>query len=136
MGDIRQFGITVDRFARNLTIAAETLQKQVALDLFGRIVRRTPVKTGRARASWTIAVNRPDRSVQPEGHASYPPPTAGPVLVKVGDQIWISNNLPYIVRLEKGSSRQAPQGMVALSVEEVHAQLTASERAALNKAGL
>ena len=37
---------------------------------------------------------------------------------QLGDDIWISNNLPYIEALEEGHSQQAPHGMVALSLAE------------------
>ena len=33
--------------------------------------------------------------------------------------VWLSNNLDYILFLEEGSSRQAPQGMVAVTVQEL-----------------
>ena len=40
---------------------------------------------------------------------------------EVGDTIYLANNLPYIRKLEEGSSQQAPAGMVALSVQEFSA---------------
>ena len=40
-----------------------------------------------------------------------------------GESIWISNNLPYITALEDGHSKQAPAGMVALSLAEVSSGL-------------
>ncbi len=33
--------------------------------------------------------------------------------------IYITNNLPYISKLENGSSKQAPNGMVNLTMNEV-----------------
>lgn len=40
-----------------------------------------------------------------------------------GELIYITNNLPYIERLEFGHSKQAPAGMVRLSVAEVAAEI-------------
>ncbi len=81
-------------------------------------------------------MNRADRSVQPDGRKSYTVPPVPPIVVRPGDTIWISNNLAYIVALEKGHSRQAPHGMVALSVEEVKNELAIIERRVLRETGL
>ncbi len=136
MGDIRKFSMDMDNFAKKVGIAAEILQKRVAFDLFGRIVKKTPVDKGRARGSWTIAVNAADRAVLPEGQESYPEPKIGSLTVKPGDEIWISNNLPYIVELEKGHSKKAPEGMVALSIAEVDHNMSRLEQTAVKEAGL
>jgi hypothetical protein len=44
--------------------------------------------------------------------------TAASAGFKAGDTIYLTNNLPYIRRLEEGYSQQAPAGMVALTVQE------------------
>ena len=36
---------------------------------------------------------------------------------KAGDIIYLTNNLPYAIPLEEGHSRQAPKGMVRLTVQ-------------------
>lgn len=41
-----------------------------------------------------------------------------------GNIYWLSNNLPYIERLEYGYSKQTPAGMVRLSIEEVKRHYT------------
>lgn len=125
MGDLRQFTVTLDAFARKVQLAPARVAKRVAFDLFRRIVEKTPVDTGRARASWTISVNQADRTVAPAGQARYPKPKIGMLNVQPGDTIWISNNLPYITRLEDGHSQQAPAGMVKLSIEEVKLKMGA-----------
>ena len=95
----------------------------------------TPVDTGRARASWTIAVNQANRHVMPEGR--YPAmPNPGFLDVRPGDSVVISNNLPYITALENGHSRQAPFGMVAVSIQEVRTNMGALIGAAIADVGL
>ena len=42
-----------------------------------------------------------------------------------GDVIYITNNVDYINELDKGTSQQAPNGMVSLTINEVQAQLKA-----------
>lgn len=127
--DVNKFTLNLDAFVNSMYVNVAELQKTVAFDLFARIVKKTPKRTGRAQSSWTMAVNRVDRTVKPAGRKSYPPAKAPAVKNKVGDTIWISNNLPYIESLEQGRSRQqAPHGMVAISIEEVKSQLEVFQR--------
>ena len=134
MADYRSFSLQLDRFAAKIKVAPALVVKRVAFDLFGRIIKRTPVDTGRARASWTIAVNQADRTVQPPG-SHQAPPVIGSLNVGPGDSVVISNNLPYITALEDGHSRQAPHGMVKLSIAEVNSNMNVLIAAALNEAG-
>jgi hypothetical protein len=94
-------------------------QKVIALEALRRIVLKTPVDTGRARGNWQTTINRlpPSEPIEP-----VDPITAGlPEISKLTDLgvIFIANNLPYIERLESGYSKQAPNGMVALTLEEL-----------------
>jgi hypothetical protein len=132
--DLKAFG---DRLGINLT----TVVKKVGFDLFRSIVMKTPADTGRARASWTIAIKQPDRTVAPEGlntsAVSSPDAlaaakaTQGLTALQPYEPVWISNNLPYIGPLEQGHSKQAPNGMVALSIEEIQAQMDAAFKVVL-----
>lgn len=135
--DFRSFSLQLDDFAKKIKLAPTMVVKRCAFDLFSRIIKRTPVDTGRARASWTIAANRADRAVQPQGVASYPvPATPLSLTIQPGESIWISNNLPYITALEDGHSTQAPAGMVAVSLVEVDTNMRRLEREGLKDAGL
>lgn len=118
------------------------------------VVILTPVDTGRARSSWNVAIGQPDTS-WPQGQTIPPPATAesaAAVLTVLGvyQTVWITSSLPYIKVLEYGGypnpplrgswdrtrrewvvkssggySRQAPRGMVRLTVEGVRAALGA-----------
>lgn len=134
--DFRSFSVALDAFARKVGLSAQTVQKRVAFDLYGRIIRKTPVDTGRARASWTISANKADRSVQPAGRASYAPPPITIPAITPGQALVISNNLPYIVKLENGHSKQSPAGMVAVSIAEVDVAMNRLVREGLKDAGL
>ena len=57
-------------------------------------------------------------------------------MVQAADQVFIPNNLPYIVKLKEGPSMQAPAGMVALPSEEVNLHMNKLIRAGLKDAGL
>lgn len=122
-----EFNAKLTDFALRVKVAPQKVVKKVAFQLFRRIIQKTPVDTGRARASWNIAIGAPDAAVKPEGDYKASPGAlaakANSVLSGYGADgrlpvVWISNNLPYIGELENGSSQQAPAGMVALSVAE------------------
>ncbi|MEQ1792732.1 MAG: HK97 gp10 family phage protein [Nitrospira sp.] len=124
----------LDAFAKQVKLDYAKVVKRVAFDIFTRIVRKTPVDTGRARASWNLSIGTIDLTVAPEGQ--YPEMNtwdgeakANAALATVtekallNDAIFITNNLPYIKELENGHSQQAPAGMVALSVLEVELKM-------------
>lgn len=108
--------------------------KKVLIDIGTRIIERTPVGDatlwsskpppgyvgGRARGSWLYGLNTPATK-----ESTLIDPSGAVTLAKITSDIdpvpglhYITNSLPYIVALENGYSKQAPQGMVALvSVE-------------------
>lgn len=100
---------------------------KISIDLWRKIVLKTPVDTGRARASWNHSAGYPDGSVPDEGdHSEYKGnsvPSPDVSIPSSGKSIHISSNLNYITFLEEGSpgpgSDQAPQGMVQVSIQEL-----------------
>lgn len=129
--------IDTKRFSADLLKAANAMDADVrdvvrllALKIETGAVTRTPVDTGRARASWNTTEETADLSVAPEGdHPSYqgelltnPNPTG---YLSGEKPIYITNNLDYIIDLEYGSSSQAPKGMARLAVADALAELNA-----------
>jgi len=109
------------------------LGRKVALELFRRVIYKTPVDTGRARANWQVTIggiaNGTLEVDDKSGGATMSKATAASAGFKAGDIIYLTNNLPYIMKLEEGGypdgpktvggfSRKAPAGMVALTVQE------------------
>lgn len=97
---------------------------QVVTDLLSEIVDRTPVRSGRARANWRVSIGSPARgTIRQVDVAGDRTVRAGFLVLQsmqvLEPQIWITNNVPYALRLERGSSKQAPYGMVALALETV-----------------
>jgi hypothetical protein len=108
------FSLQLRQFAEKAAENADEAIKNVALDVFQRVVVRSPVDTGRFRANWRLSVGAQDLTTSESvvGQApTLPDKVAGSVL-------WISNNLPYARPLEYGHSNQAPNGMVRLTVAE------------------
>jgi hypothetical protein len=88
------------------------------------ILQRTPVDTGRARASWIATLGEKSTTVFEE-EDDYPSDNALLSQIKrtakqeVSGIFWMTNNLPYIRALEYGSSKiQAPEGMVRVTMAE------------------
>jgi len=89
----------------------ENIVTKTMIDLFRSIVELTPIDTGRARANWALALD-----LTTEDYANYTDVAQWEYKMEDGTTVWIYNNLVYIVPLEEGSSDQAPQGMVAISL--------------------
>lgn len=108
------FSNQIKKFSKNTEKAAEMIFKGTALDLFGRIVARTPVDTGRLRGNWYAELNKPSDLID----ASSQGYEAMVMKAKIGDSIYFVNNLPYAKTIEDGSSTQAPSGMVKVTITE------------------
>jgi len=99
------------------TLVPQTARK-VLLDIDRRVVKRTPVDTGRARGNWLPAAENPDRRTLEVGESRDTDPASMAIDSKF-PVLYLSNNLPYIEKLENGHSSQVPIGFVKLSVAEV-----------------
>ncbi|MAM60861.1 HK97 gp10 family phage protein [uncultured Maritimibacter sp.] len=101
------------------------LVQKVALEMFSKVIMRSPVDTGRFRGNWQVGIgNVPAGTLDlndGSGTATVNRATAEAMGVKAGDTISLVNNLPYGPRLEDGWSGQAPAGMVGLTVQEFQA---------------
>ena len=102
-----------------------TLNQGIRATLFEvstAIIKDTPADTGRARGNWQASVGRGatgDVSVGSvrSGEAKAIADVDQTVSVAVGDLYYLTNNLPYIERLEFGHSKQAPGGMVRKNMQ-------------------
>lgn len=124
--DFIKFQLDLDKFSKKVDIDFATLYKKVAFDLLTGVVMKTPVLTGRARNSWNIALDSINEDVAPDGQQPLDDPSAKVASInfnKPFGTIFISNNLPYIGELENGSSKQAPQGMLQVTINEIETAL-------------
>jgi hypothetical protein len=112
---VASFNVDLNKFAKSMNIELETVVRKLAFEVYKGVTQKTPVDTGRAKANWmlgygsinsTITNNTTFTLVQPPKGSGKRP-------------IYITNNLPYISKLENGSSKQAPNGMVNLTMNEV-----------------
>ncbi len=115
---VSTFNMDLNRLAKDLGLETDKVVRKVTLQLWNGITLKTPVDTGRARGNWNLTEGSADTSVN-EGATSvqaYSEPTGK-------KSVYITNSLPYIQALEKGSSKQAPKGMVELTMNDVGSNL-------------
>ena len=110
--------ITADR--------ANQFMRGVGLEMHSRLVLRTPVDEGRARANWNASVGSEDGSEDPSATSANVGAKSGVARGVIretdffrGGKLFLTNGVPYIKKLEEGSSKQAPQGMIAVTVAEL-----------------
>lgn len=108
----------LSRFVKKTNTMTEQVFKGTTIGLFNKVVLRTPIKSGRLRNSWQPSVNSPSNSTKERGENDIESTVLN---AKIGDKIYITNNLPYAKKIEGGSSTKAPQGMVAVTVAEYQA---------------
>lgn len=103
-----EFATEVRRVSKDLTERQQVLfVKKIAMELLRRVVKRTPVDTGRARGNWQITVGKPatkalDVSGPGAGAQAVAQGVAALTTLPPYSIVWLSNNVPYITVLEFG----------------------------------
>lgn len=135
------FEIDVSRFVAKAKANADQVVRKVIIDIGARIVQKSPVGDasywksppppgyvgGRFRANWQLGEGErpvgdlPD--IDASGDASNQRIADGLKVNAAGKVYYLANNLPYAMGIEEGtnSPRQAPQGVVRLTVSEYQA---------------
>lgn len=128
------FALQISQFVEKAKANADAVVRKVVIDVAASVVDMSPVGDaalwasppppgyvgGRFRANWQLGEGSAPSStlpdIDPSGSASkarilaaLPPNAAGKVF-------YLVNNLPYSQKLEDGWSKQAPAGMVMLTV--------------------
>jgi hypothetical protein len=110
--DIKTFNNVVERQAVKVT-------EKLANGVYDSLVDLSPVRQGQFRASWNMQVGSPDLSKVFGGTPENPlPKPKRPKLrgLSIKKLIYISNSHEYASLLEDGSSDQAPNGMVRITL--------------------
>lgn len=119
--------LDLSRFIKKTTTNVDAKVRVICLDLMSGIVLKTPVDTGRARANWQASIGSPrsDTTTSTDKNGSGTIAANADVVARApGNIFWLTNNLPYISRLEyEGWSNQAPRGMVRITIDEVQRRL-------------
>ncbi len=122
-----------------ITGLAERVIKKLVLDVVANLQAApkeggTPVDTGWARANWVPNIGSPRNSVAGSRAAaekgSLPSDSEqGVAAVAIGYKlaqgaVYITNNVPYILPLDAGSSKQAPKGFIRRGIVKAIRQLS------------
>jgi hypothetical protein len=127
--NLREFKMDLKNFADQVMPSEhEKFCKFVSLNVLTAVIMKTPVDTGLARGNWQVTEDIPATSpIQHTDKSGYETLSSGKAKINLSKPIkkvlWISNNVPYIVRLEDGWSKQAPLGMLELTLAEVRAKV-------------
>lgn len=119
-----RFSVSISRFVGATKELLRVVPRKIVLDLFSRVVLRTPVDTGRARGNWQANTGAP-MVQEADDRDTTGSATVAAIANEVGSwdvenvAIYLVNNVPYIVPLEEGSSTQAANGMVMVSMAEI-----------------
>lgn len=122
-----------DRTIRKLN----KIVKVAAMELFKSVIMMTPVDTGRARGNWQCTMTRPADGVidsEQSEEATIAKMVETTLKSSIRKGIFLTNNLPYIQKLEYGGygqgpkteggySKQAPAGMVRVSLDRIQKDL-------------
>lgn len=116
------FELDIQRFVEKAKGNVDLVIRKISLDLFRRVILKTPVDTGRLRGSWTVSIGAIAPSTvqidDKSGSATISRVTAATLGLKAGQIVYLTSSLEYARAIEFGHSKQAPGGMVRLSISE------------------
>lgn len=110
------FEADVSKWVKKAGRNADKFVSEFTQDVAEEVVKRSPVDTGFFRSSWVASVNTVNTTYN--GEAGGSPDFSALINAKAGNVYYISNNAPYARRLEYGYSKQAPQGMVRVTLSQ------------------
>ena len=120
----KEFSLQLDRSISDMDEDINTVVQSIGMYCLRGVVMKSPVDTGRFRGNWIVTRTGPSAKTTQKTDK-----TGGPTIQKgvsniekydydKNNVLIIQNNLPYANRLENGYSSKAPNGMVALTVNE------------------
>jgi hypothetical protein len=130
VADLRSFSKKVRLQGQAVVDNSTKLLRRVAVAVDRSVVLATPVDTGRARSNWQVELGAPAVGVLPAFDPGKSQSTASAntqraldaarariAQARNGDEIHLTNNLPYIGKLNDGWSAQAPSNFVEQAVQ-------------------
>ena len=112
-------------FAAEVNKTGGDLVKKISAEMLQGVIMGSPVMDGAFRSNHRVTVNKTTNETVPSNGNKAPKGTldqevfaegAGQILqAKLGDSVYIQNNLPYALRLENGHSQQASLGIYSLT---------------------
>lgn len=143
-----KWSVNLEQYAKVKKKQIEDIRRSFVFLLYANVVKRTPIDTGRARGNWAVTSNTPSDSIEAEAKTARHKSVDDLPVIRADESAFITNNLPYINTLEYGGypknpkhgswvkgkkgkgryvikskggfSKQAPNGMVGVTVAEAN----------------
>lgn len=114
------FATQMKAFENLTTDKAEKVFRKTCFGISNEVISNTPVDTSRAKNNWFPDINKfsSETTEATNKQGSITLATNATPKLKIGDTFTLSNNLPYIVKLEYGWSKQKPNGFVAIAIQK------------------
>lgn len=136
MATLGVFARRIRKRGRQVEEGVNEIVKKTAIVADRELVLSTPVDTGRARSNWLLSLGGPSTS-EIEAYAQGKGGSSGAANANAAmaqaqaavrgrrpeQDVYISNNVPYIGRLNDGWSAQAPAGFVQAAVQRAAAAI-------------
>lgn len=119
------FALDLSRLVAKANGWTELVIKKVMLEAFRSVVLKSPVRFGRFRGNWIVGYGSPNtattEATDKSGSKTIAKITSDVMSVRLDDSmsVYLTNSLPYAQRLEYGYSKQAPSGMVRVTLAEI-----------------
>ena len=117
------FAMDISRFAAKAKGNTELVIRKISMEAFKRVILKTPVDTGRARANWSCTVgsmsNYSTSDTDKSGGATISAASSVVDSWSCKGSVFLTNNVEYILPLEYGHSKQFPNGMVRITAAEM-----------------
>lgn len=127
----------IENLSKRTMAKIQKIMKTAAMELFKSVIMMTPVDTGRAKGNWQCTMTRPANGIidsEQSEEVTIAKMVETTLKSSIKNGIFLTNNLPYIQKLEyggygdgpktqKGYSKQAPAGMVRVSLERIEKDL-------------
>lgn len=129
MADLKDLATRLNKYADKIEAAPSKVAALVAIDLVEALTNLTPVDTTKAISNWLLSLDEPilselDAYFEGEFGSTFFKSQKSVIDFaklkvapkKPGQNIFVSNNAPYIRDLENGTSQQAPSGFTKQAV--------------------
>lgn len=120
--DLERFARRIRQHGRNIEVNANREVVKLGSLVSQTVISGTPVDEGFARGNWFATLGSPRLTADfekkdPSGQETIAENNAIIARRRSGQAVYISNNLPYIKRLNEGWSSQAPAGYVEKAIQ-------------------
>jgi len=118
------FASGIAGYAQRTGLSIDNAVIAICAEVSTNIIQRSPVKSGRFRGNWYASINDVSSETSETRNGEQAISDALLKAQKASGAIFtLSNNLPYGLKLEYGSSKQAPSGFLRISVAEAETAL-------------